>query len=177
MTKSRKKRKTSAIIPKQDNLSQNKTVTLPQLTPEQVYLAQHHSGPLPTPGDLEYYDNICPGAADRIITMAEKEQDRRIREQEHIAKYNETGLNESVGITRRGQIFAFIIAIITLAAIIYLGFLKMTVVATTLALALGAGVVKTFVTGRDGQAETKQNGNSEETTQNKEIAKNQKAGD
>lgn len=31
-------------------------------------------GPIPTPDFLRQYNEICPGAADRIITMAEKEQ-------------------------------------------------------------------------------------------------------
>ena len=34
-----------------------------------------HQGPLPTPESLLRYDKVCPGAADRIIRMAEKEQD------------------------------------------------------------------------------------------------------
>ncbi len=34
-----------------------------------------HQGPLPTPESLLHYDQVCPGAADRIIRMAEKEQD------------------------------------------------------------------------------------------------------
>ena len=32
------------------------------------------SGPLPPPRGLDDYDRICPGAADRIIKMAEAEQ-------------------------------------------------------------------------------------------------------
>ena len=36
-----------------------------------------HLGPLPSPETLERYEKICQGAADRIITMAEKEQDYR----------------------------------------------------------------------------------------------------
>lgn len=33
-----------------------------------------HQGPLPSPESLFRYEQICPGAADRIIEMAEKEQ-------------------------------------------------------------------------------------------------------
>lgn len=33
-----------------------------------------YSGPLPHPADLEEYERILPGAADRILSMAEKEQ-------------------------------------------------------------------------------------------------------
>lgn len=39
---------------------------------------EHHQGPLPHPKILEGYEKTCPGAADRIITMAEKQQDHRM---------------------------------------------------------------------------------------------------
>jgi len=35
------------------------------------------SGPLPHPQVLAGYEQICPGAADRIISMAEKQSDHR----------------------------------------------------------------------------------------------------
>lgn len=38
----------------------------------------HHSGPLPPPDDLHRYDQLLPGAAQRIIVMAETEQRHRI---------------------------------------------------------------------------------------------------
>jgi len=36
--------------------------------------SKFHQGPLPAPEDLFRYEQVCPGAADRIIKMAEKEQ-------------------------------------------------------------------------------------------------------
>lgn len=41
-------------------------------------MVQHHSmrsGPLPDAEELERYNQVVPGAAERIIRMAEKEQD------------------------------------------------------------------------------------------------------
>ncbi|MBI5270151.1 MAG: DUF2335 domain-containing protein [Burkholderiales bacterium] len=35
-------------------------------------------GPLPAPDDLAEYDRLLPGAADRIISMAEQEQQHRM---------------------------------------------------------------------------------------------------
>lgn len=35
------------------------------------------SGPLPPPAVLDGYEQVCPGAADRILRLAEKEQDHR----------------------------------------------------------------------------------------------------
>lgn len=37
-----------------------------------------HSGPLPAPADFEKYDKTLPGAAERILSMAEAEQKIRI---------------------------------------------------------------------------------------------------
>lgn len=39
---------------------------------------EHHRGPLPHPRILEGYETTCPGAADRIIKMAEKQQEHRM---------------------------------------------------------------------------------------------------
>ena len=41
----------------------------------QAYAA--FSGPLPPPSLLKGYEEVCPGSADRIITMAEKQQQHR----------------------------------------------------------------------------------------------------
>lgn len=37
-----------------------------------------HSGPLPAPEDLARYDDLLPGAAERIFAMAEREQNHRL---------------------------------------------------------------------------------------------------
>lgn len=37
----------------------------------------HHSGPIPDPMTLERYDQILPGAAERIIKMAEDQSTHR----------------------------------------------------------------------------------------------------
>ena len=47
---------------------QNKSVIMQSL---------EYSGPLPTPNMLAGYDDILPGAADRIITMTEKQASHR----------------------------------------------------------------------------------------------------
>lgn len=62
------------------------------------------SGPLPHPSDFEKYEAILPGAADRIIKMAEKEQDFR-----HAIEKQES--ESFIKLFGRGQIFAFTLAI------------------------------------------------------------------
>ena len=38
-----------------------------------------HSGPLPDPSSLQKYNDVLPGAAERIIHMAEQQQGHRQR--------------------------------------------------------------------------------------------------
>ena len=45
---------------------------------EQVTIVSHSwTGPLPSPNDFQHYNNILPGAAERILAMAEREEDHR----------------------------------------------------------------------------------------------------
>ena len=45
---------------------------------EQVSLVESHSGPLPSPRDLEAYESVSAGIAGRIVRMAETEQQLRM---------------------------------------------------------------------------------------------------
>ena len=71
---------------------------------------QSRSGPLPSPSDLEHYEKLMPGLADRIVKMAESEMASRHR-------IHEKALNASIDDTlegrrerKRGQLFAFFLA-------------------------------------------------------------------
>jgi len=70
-------------------------------------------GPLPHPEILAGYDQVLPGAADRIITMAEKNQGHRHALE---AKVIPAGIRSE----RIGQILAFILYLTTLASGTYL---------------------------------------------------------
>lgn len=95
-------------------MAKNKPFLPQQMQPHssgmQHGLAQHVvvesiSGPLPSPDIIAGYDRILPGAADRIIKMAENEQthshDMQIRAEGHRFK-----------LTITGQVFGFIIGIV-----------------------------------------------------------------
>ncbi len=58
-------------------------------------VATSFSGPLPPPNILEGYEKIIPGAADRIITMAEKQSNHRQSLENIIIRSNTR--NESIG--------------------------------------------------------------------------------
>jgi uncharacterized membrane protein len=81
-----------------------------QLT-EFLALARSYSGPLPDPETMERYEALTPGAADRMISMAEES----LRHQNEIEKLDLTSLvnmqtnfaEMDARITRRGQDRAF----------------------------------------------------------------------
>ena len=52
----------------------------------QVSESRHYSGPLPLPEDLAKYDQVVPGAAERIMQMAEKEMQHRHENDNMMAK-------------------------------------------------------------------------------------------
>ena len=69
---------------------------------EQISFRQ---APIPTPEELAGYENICPGAADRIIRMAEEQGNhRRTQEQKAVTAAIIDG--------HLGLCFAFILSII-----------------------------------------------------------------
>lgn len=72
-------------------------------------VSKEFSGPLPAPEDLAGYEKCCPGAAERIISMAEKEQNyRHNRDDKVITIYDK---NEN-----KGMNFAFIVTMTFLIA-------------------------------------------------------------
>ena len=78
----------------------------------QVVAERSWSGPLPAPEALDGYERIVPGAADRIITMAEKEQ----------ADRHEMGNGDQL-VTKRGQWLAAAICVV-FASVGLIGILK-----------------------------------------------------
>ncbi len=56
------------------NLMKNKKTTSKSLSLQQH---SYFSGPIPPPQSLEQYERICPGAANRILKMAEKQSQHR----------------------------------------------------------------------------------------------------
>jgi uncharacterized membrane protein len=64
-----------------------------------------HSGPLPPPDTLAHYNKLIPHGADRIMKMAEKQSEHRINIENTVITSRELQ-------SRRGQIFALIIAFV-----------------------------------------------------------------
>lgn len=81
---------------------------------------QHYSGPIPRPADLEKYEHIQVGFADRIITMAEKESQHRIKSENKI-------INSERIFNIIGQLLATILGLGVIGVMVYafyLGYAK-----------------------------------------------------
>ena len=74
---------------------------------------RHHSGPLPDAETITQYNAVIPNGADRIMQMAEKQQDHRMQLENKAIKHQ---LSES----SRGQIFGFVLCLISLSIAGYL---------------------------------------------------------
>lgn len=70
-----------------------------------VIRRESFAGPIPPPQVLQGYENILPGSADRILTMAEGQQKHRF-------SLEDKAISGQVENAKRGQIFAFIVFII-----------------------------------------------------------------
>src|SRR3954447_14674500 len=71
------------------------------------------SGPLPPPAALEQFERASPGAADRILTMAEQEE-------KHRHELERMMVSSEIKTRNRGQALGFAIAAITLLGGIWL---------------------------------------------------------
>lgn len=134
--KSQEQLPTSSIkTPSQEKLTkQEQTIEIPDATA--LMIAAGFSGPIPPPEIIEKYNEVVPGAADRIITMAEKEANHR-------HDIDKKKLKERT----RGQWFA---AILTLAAffLIYIALINnRTLVASIIAGSTIIGLAAIFITG------------------------------
>lgn len=77
---------------------------------ERVEVAQF-SGPLPPPGVLANYDQVIPGAAERIFRMAESEQENRHRKDQRYQDYLDNDLSSITTTQRLGQGAATLISL------------------------------------------------------------------
>ncbi len=85
----------------------------PQLSEVTAVRAETFAGPLPHPEHLASYESVLPGAADRILQMAERQLQHRIQNESRVIESN-------IKLEARGQLFAFTIATIIICGGIYL---------------------------------------------------------
>lgn len=78
-----------------------------------------HIGPIPHPQILAEYERLSPGAANRIIAMAEAESSHRHNIENKAIDADIEFVNRDYSEARLGQIFGFLIAILALIGSFY----------------------------------------------------------
>jgi uncharacterized membrane protein len=71
-----------------------------------------HVGPIPDPSTLAEYNNIIPNGAERIMAMAEKQSDHRMKMESEV-------IHRQMNQSNLGQVFAFIIGLAALGSATY----------------------------------------------------------
>lgn len=123
-------------------MSKKTPVITPPKAKNQIYAVEAFQGPIPHPELLERYDNIVPGAANRIISMAEENHHFRI-EQTKLDGEREFLLTIS------GQICGILVVVIFAAAAVFLALHDKTIPAAISAGAPLLGLVTVFIKGRN----------------------------
>lgn len=109
--------------------------------PRMVRQVSAFQGPLPPPAMLAQYEDICPGFADRIVSLTERQQGHRI-------DIESRSVTASIWNERLGQIFAFIICMFTLVSSVWLISKDFTWSGSLLAGGTMTGLAYIFITGR-----------------------------
>lgn len=93
-----------------------------------------HSGPLPPAREFAGYESVLPGAAERILRMAEREQDRRIEADRAADDRDHTLVQAQAKLALRAQL---------ITAVVVLGFVAIVAIAVVKGQQL-AGVAATL---------------------------------
>jgi uncharacterized membrane protein len=93
---------------------------------------------LPTANEFIKYESALPGAADRILKIAEKEAEHRHENEDKI-------ITESLKLSTRGLNFSFIISVLSLIAVGMSVFLSQPAAAIAPAIIAITGLASTFI--------------------------------
>ncbi|WP_404377720.1 DUF2335 domain-containing protein [Vreelandella aquamarina] len=117
-----------------------------------------YSGPLPPSSEMERYETITPGAADRILAMAEQQQRHRhnqeSKENEANARIADSNIriqDASIKEVRRGQWMGFVLGLAFLGVTTLLGLNGHEIAASVLGLGGVAAVATVFIKVRSKQ--------------------------
>lgn len=106
-----------------------------------VTISKSHSGPLPSVDTVEGYEKFAPGSFNRIITMAEKDQDAVIAS-------NKDKADSDSRYRSLTTVCGLVALILILAAIVYLAMHDHDGAAIAIATMGAAGIITAFVNGR-----------------------------
>jgi uncharacterized membrane protein len=100
-----------------------------------------YSGPIPPPAHLQRYEEILPGAAERIFAMTEKEQTQR-------HTWDNRALEGELSYRRLGLVLGVLALLLIVGGVVFLGHEGRTAAGVALAGVGAAGIVGAFINGR-----------------------------
>lgn len=103
-----------------------------------------YSGPLPPAEDYDRYEHTLPGAANRILEMAEKQLEHRLNNENKI-------IDNTIKQTNRGQIFGASVSFFGLVISFILGLYGHDVLAGSIGVTTVISLAVLFVTNREPQ--------------------------
>ncbi|MEW6219198.1 MAG: DUF2335 domain-containing protein [Thermodesulfobacteriota bacterium] len=109
--------------------------------PVAPFASEQFSGPLPHPETLHQYDLLIPGAAERILAMAETAA-------AHQRELDVAALKATVSEVKRGQVFGIVTVILAFTTAVVALFLGSEKTAMAIGGTTVVGLVTAFVTGR-----------------------------
>ena len=127
------KKQQKPVIPKRNNSAQAVAQALPQNQLVTLQKQELFQGPIPHPDLLKKYDEVVPGAAERILRLAEEEQQHRHQmdlndadNNKKLLQLSESDLSSAHEFRKRGQSFGFVICLICLFSALYATYVQMS---------------------------------------------------
>lgn len=105
---------------------------------QSMLVQQSHSGPLPTAREFSMYDQALPGAAERILALAE-------REQKHRQGLESVVVNKELSFKGRGQTFALTALVASLLVVCLFVYLDHPAAGASFGATVVVGVVALFL--------------------------------
>ena len=132
-----------------DGISVNKKREILQSLSFTLIQEKSHSGPLPDSETLIQYNSVIPNGADRIMKMAEKQQEHRMAIESKVIT------SQSLQ-SKLGQIFGLIIGLVGIISGTYLATMGETTVGGIIAGGTVVSLVSVFVLGKRSQRKTQE---------------------
>lgn len=120
-----------------------------------LILRKYHAGPLPPPETLKEYNEILPDAAERIFSMAEKEQ-------EHHHTTELMLVDHEIKKTSKGQNFALVTALTGIVGAVICAFLGQEIIGAVVGGSTLASLVSSFLSAKQKKKKEKSDDNHEE---------------
>lgn len=118
-------------------------------------VSEEFLGPIPPPGVLAEYNQVLPGAANRIIAMAEKEAAHRHEMDKSLLQAQINGMKYEASDTKRGQVFGFLIGLAALFVGGACAYMRQEIAASFIGAGGIVGLVTAFIIGRRGTQNSK----------------------